>query len=65
MGMICSRQRLTNSVLHVSGLKKFIEAAQRDPEEDYDLVLKYCQSSNDCSEIFSLMEAEKRKQSEV
>ncbi|XP_041352192.1 nucleolar pre-ribosomal-associated protein 1-like [Gigantopelta aegis] len=47
------------------GLERFIETAQRFQEEEYDLVLQYCRSSNDCSEIFSLLEAEKRKPAEV
>ena len=50
-----------------TGLEEFRNAAEKfsDGESHYDIVEGYCQSSPECNEILSLLEAGKRKVSEV
>ncbi|OWF47467.1 nucleolar pre-ribosomal-associated protein 1-like [Mizuhopecten yessoensis] len=49
-----------------SAFDKFSETAQQwSQEQGYDIVARYCQSSAECSEIFKVLEAGKRKPGEV
>ncbi|XP_033740037.1 nucleolar pre-ribosomal-associated protein 1-like [Pecten maximus] len=49
-----------------SAFEKFSESARKWPEEHgYDIVAGYCRSSAECSEVFKVLEAGKRKPGEL
>lgn len=54
------------TVVSFTALEEFISCAEKFPmQSDYDIVKEFCRSSKDGSEILSVLDAGRRKPSEV